>query len=179
MQAYEWLDGRVADVLAAGGRGVSCERGCDACCHYPLRVSSWELSTVTDAYARLPQLTRQRVRKQVARALRVLGPLRQGWTVFPERAEDRVAYCKAPVRCPMLINRRCAAYAARPVACRTHFVVSEPDLCRGGDRPVTSPDLEAQRQELVDCLRGEGVEDAEPGVLFVDGLAGALRAPGR
>jgi len=172
--AYDWLDDRVAEVLRDGARAVSCKVGCDACCHYPLRVSSWEMETVADACARLPQLTRRRVHKQVARALRVLEPLRGSWKVFPERDEDRIAYCKAPVRCPLLINHRCVAYAARPLACRTHFVVSSPDQCRGGDRPVIRPDLEAQRQELADLLRDEHIEASGPEVLFIDGLARAL-----
>ena len=163
--AYDRLDDHVAEMLRDGGPGVSCEVGCDACCHYPLRASSWEIETVADACARLPRLTQLRVRQNVARALRVLEPLRRGWTTFPERDGDRIAYCKAPVRCPLLIHHRCATYAARPLACRTHFVVSPPDLCRGGDRPVTRPDLGAQRHELVDRLREDGIEESEPGVL--------------
>lgn len=178
-RAYDRLDERVAQVLREGGRAVSCELGCDACCHYPLRVSSWEILAIADACAGLPQLTRRRIHKQIARALRVLEPLRKSWAVFPERDEDRIAYCRAPVRCPLLINRRCAAYAARPLACRTHFVVSPKDLCRGGDRPVTSPDLEAQKLELVDRLEGERVERSPPDVLIVDGLARALLVPRR
>lgn len=48
-----------------------------------------------------------------------------------ERARAALAYGDKPGhRCPLLgSDNLCRAYEARPIACRTHLVVSEPELC--------------------------------------------------
>lgn len=37
--------------------------------------------------------------------------------------------------CPLLVDGACSAYPLRPVVCRTHYIRSNPDLCREAHTP--------------------------------------------
>lgn len=70
---------------------TACGPGCTHCCHIPVEVSPVEVAILHRRASSLPDYV-ERVRTAA-------------------RAEGRVA-------CPILVDRRCGAYAARPAACR-------------------------------------------------------------
>lgn len=72
----------------------ACRPGCDTCCLPGLSVFEVEAASVREALAALPPALRERVREQ-------------------GRAIERE-------RCALLVEGRCAVYAARPLICRSH-----------------------------------------------------------
>ena len=97
---------------------ISCKRGCAHCCY--MNVDIW-----------------------IGEALLLLTtPQKMNWALIERRAamaeslarENRAGqWIKRPIdqRACVYLNRkkRCTIYANRPMACRTYFVVSEPQLC--------------------------------------------------
>ncbi|MBX3463123.1 MAG: YkgJ family cysteine cluster protein [Planctomycetes bacterium] len=77
----------------------ACGRGCDACCHLPVGVTFGEALRLAAAVHDQPAL-----RAQVVAALRATAAL--AWNQLVGQA------------CPLLAGGACAAYAARPLACR-------------------------------------------------------------
>ena len=73
-----------------------CRAGCSGCCHHHLSVFKIEADAIAEAVVALPDEMRQRVTEQ---ARQITG-------------DEAIA-------CPLLVNDRCAIYAARPVICRT------------------------------------------------------------
>ncbi|HWQ36114.1 MAG TPA: YkgJ family cysteine cluster protein [Blastocatellia bacterium] len=79
---------------------LNCRAGCSACCHHHLSVFPVEAAQIKEAIASLPAETQQTLKRQAA-------------AVREREARNE------PVACPLLVNDRCAIYAARPVICRT------------------------------------------------------------
>lgn len=101
-----------ADRLAAttaAAAGLACGRGCDHCCHFPVGVSFPEAVLLAAAVRTEPAL-RARVLAAAAATADV------AWT----------ALVGAP--CPLLVDGACAAYGARPVACRA-LASRDADAC--------------------------------------------------
>jgi uncharacterized protein len=73
-----------------------CRAGCSGCCHHHLSVFKVEADAIAEAVAALPDEIRQRVTQQAKQIT----------------ADERQV-------CPLLVDDRCAIYAARPVICRT------------------------------------------------------------
>ena len=77
-------------------RHLVCRAGCSGCCHHHLSVFKVEADAIAEAVTALPEEMRQRVTQQ-ARQI----------------TDDEAAAC------PLLVDDRCAIYAARPEICRT------------------------------------------------------------
>lgn len=112
LDAYAVLDAGLAGAVAETGREPACGPGCARCCRQPIPVSSLE----------------------------VLGLI---WYVLrhcPDRARHliriRLHDLRAQAPCPFLLDRRCAVYPLRPLACREFVVLGRP--CRVDERPDVS-----------------------------------------
>ena len=95
---------------------VSCHKGCSNCCHHPFLVTVAEgvlLYRWLAAHGRWTSAMKQRV--EAARH-KTLGLSFQVWLL-------------SNIPCPLLEDRQCSAYAARPTHCRTTFSVGDPTLC--------------------------------------------------
>ena len=77
-------------------RHLVCRAGCSGCCHHHLSLFKVEADAIAEAVTALPEEMRERVTQQ---ARQIIG--------------DEAATC------PLLVDDRCAIYAARPVICRT------------------------------------------------------------
>jgi len=110
---------RVDDHFAAAAqrspRDLTCAAGCAACCHQRIGVFEVEAAVLREALAELaitdPE-RRARVRRQ---------------------ADDPAA----EGRCALLLDGRCAVYAARPLICRSHGL---PIAIESGDDPAPRVD---------------------------------------
>ncbi|MCY2925560.1 MAG: YkgJ family cysteine cluster protein [Planctomycetota bacterium] len=112
-------------------RPISCRKGCSACCRYLVPLSVPEallLPTET------PALTRPRAQGAFLAAARNLlragsPPALEG--LEPHQAQQAISdwYVHANVTCPFLANSCCQVYPHRPLACREHLALSNPDSC--------------------------------------------------
>lgn len=101
-------DAHFARIAAAFTDEISCREGCHDCCAPGLSVMLVEALAISAALASLPPALRLPIQQRA-------------------RAVGR--------RCALLVDGRCAVYAARPLICRTHGLpVLEPSA--GGDAPA-------------------------------------------
>lgn len=84
---------------------IACNKGCDACCRF-LTLLPVEATAVSKAFIQLPEA----VRKVIVEKLKL--------------GEET---------CPLLIDKACVLYPARPVICRTHgypiFMEKDGETC--------------------------------------------------
>jgi len=106
------LRSRVDDHFETATRrtpeAYACAEGCETCCHQRFSVFEVEAVPVREALAELAEtdpVLRQRVREQAT---------------DPDHSD----------RCALLVDGRCAVYAARPMICRSHGL---PVAIRGAD----------------------------------------------
>ena len=164
------LADRLLEETVAGGKPVSCRTGCTACCYYPLRVGDWEMALVLEAFRKLPARTRHKVKSTLERSSARVARIRDGWTGFPELEDDRLRYSRDRIKCPLLLEDRCVAYSVRPVQCRLHVVVSDPEQCYGGDKPVMKPRTSDIEAKLDARLVSGGLHEMGSGELLIDAL---------
>jgi hypothetical protein len=93
------VDAFFARALATQPEALACREGCSDCCAPRLTVLRVEADAVREALAALPAALRARVAAQADR----------------------------PGPCPLLVDRRCAVYPARPLICRSHGLAVRAD----------------------------------------------------
>lgn len=99
-----------------GGATIPCRLGCSACCYI--------LATVTLAEA-----------IHLVAALKIGGhkfdhdAIRRQFEIVIDPAMDLPKWQDAQEPCVALVGDRCAAYDARPLTCRAHYVVGPPEDC--------------------------------------------------
>lgn len=118
---YAKIDHSVKAALelgAAEGRTVACGMACDACCKQPIPLSLPEsLAIIEYVKFKMDPEIRGKMRLELAR-------------------RGNMPAEKSP--CPLLLNNRCQAYAARPIACR-RFLVAGRKCAQGEDPTATRP----------------------------------------
>jgi Fe-S-cluster containining protein len=144
MTAREVLVSRVyAAVDEAAGREIarlkgeegivpSCKRGCSGCC-----CGQHIQTNVLEAHA-LGQFIRSTFSTRQIEALR---RRTRRWHVVDEVRRGRPGSAAAGEEypsggapcCPMLVDQACSAYPVRPLICRTHYVSSDPAMCRAAN----------------------------------------------
>lgn len=138
VSAFRRIDKSVADALAKAeneGKKLACEANCDACCRQPIPATPLEMFA-------LAEYARHHIHKDIrAQMLRGIG---RGAELAP-----------AARPCPFLLKSSCAAYEARPIACRRYLVAGA--KCFPGQTPTeTRPKdvIEPSRRVLAEVLRG-------------------------
>lgn len=129
-KAYEQSD-KALMVLRRERSDIKCKKGCNACCKMQTIVSLAEATFIVNSFpklveAKLPELTRQAM---------IIEQISQK---YGDNAKDGLAheneiaqeYWALQLQCPFVgAQGECQIYAARPIPCRTHLVVSDPELC--------------------------------------------------
>lgn len=106
----------------------SCKAGCAACCEGHVVTSQLEAEGIAQNL---------RARHGAAVVARVAAACEQ---LLDMAGATMPAWWDARIRCPLLgDDQRCLVYNARPVACRSYRVVSDPALC--GARPKSEVTL--------------------------------------
>lgn len=128
---------RRAEVVAAAGRRVACEAGCDACCASVPAVFAGEAITVArwlgrpaNAAARAGFLARFGAWRGA------LGDLVDRWIAAAEAGDTAAGADVAAeawrrrVPCAFLDAGRCTIYPVRPTICRDHHALDSAEPCR-------------------------------------------------
>lgn len=114
-KARELVDEAVEGQLKPGFPDITCKKGCAFCCYQRVTGSRAEAQEILE-YCKENgiQFSRARIKKQ-ARA----GSLEE-WLKLPYETK----------RCAFLgENNECKIYPIRPLACRSYFSISDPQIC--------------------------------------------------
>ena len=130
------------DVEREGG-GVSCRKGCGACCRQPVPISESEAHAIRELVDGLLEPRRSVVRARFERArvrLAEAGLLEPFEHPVPMAAAQKqalaITYFRLGIPCPFLEDESCSIHADRPVACR-EYLVSSPAVHCAAPTPET------------------------------------------
>lgn len=136
----EFVNSAIRDIEAEGDR-VTCQKGCDHCCHLLIEIAWEEALELCEAlqkkepteHLRIISSIRENAREAKEFFMSVDGghvfarPVR-GEVELPDNVYDAYFFDKKRP-CPFLSAGCCTVYESRPTACRLHVVTSEPQLC--------------------------------------------------
>ncbi len=108
-QVYDAIDGFFLKTPEENKKEIQCKTGCTACCFIDVDVSGDEAAVIID-YCRENGI-------EVDKAY-----------LTEQAAAGRKSY-SALSRCVFLKDNLCSIYPVRPVACRKHWVKTDPALC--------------------------------------------------
>lgn len=108
-QVYDAIDGFFINSPETGKEEITCKTGCTACCFIDLDVSLDEAALIIDYCKKIGiDIDRTYLTEQAA--------------------AGRKSYSDLS-RCIFLKENLCSIYPVRPVACRKHWVKTDPALC--------------------------------------------------
>jgi Fe-S-cluster containining protein len=113
------------------GQGITCRKGCSACCNQLVPLSIPEAFFLRDAVNRLNAKKRARVLKKMqatTEALERAGLLDDLRHPGKNRQID-ADYFGQGLPCPFLEDDACSIYAQRPFICRSYVVTSPKEAC--------------------------------------------------
>jgi Fe-S-cluster containining protein len=107
--SYKAVDDLFSAAPEENKKEIQCKAGCTACCFIEIDVSGDEVSAILD-YCRENSIDidREYLSKQATAG-------RKSYSSFS--------------RCVFLKDDLCSVYPVRPIACRKHFVMTDPALC--------------------------------------------------
>ncbi|MEO7305971.1 MAG: YkgJ family cysteine cluster protein [Ferruginibacter sp.] len=108
-QVYNAIDGFFVNAPEESKREIQCKAGCTACCFIDVDVSGDEAAMIIDYCTE----TGIEVDK----------------TYLTEQAAAGRRSYSALSRCVFLKDNLCSIYPVRPIACRKHWVKTDPALC--------------------------------------------------
>ncbi len=132
----------VLDTYAAEGHAPTCRKGCDACCHQLVMTTMAEAREAARWIRSQPVPEQERLAVSLEQWLEATEVLRrrlqEGADAELETLVDGLAteYWAQRIPCPFLQAGSCSMYAARPLICRHHFSLSDPELCRTGEEDI-------------------------------------------
>ncbi|WP_413288633.1 YkgJ family cysteine cluster protein [Bdellovibrio sp. HCB337] len=103
---------------------VSCFKGCSACCHMEVEVTSDEAEALADLVTQGHTIDRERLQKLSLRALQD-----RKWKEGMKNSENRCVFLST--------EGSCSIYEKRPVMCRRHSVTSPAKNCEDFNAGVT------------------------------------------
>lgn len=132
----------VLDTYAADGLAPTCRKGCDACCHQMVMTTMAEAREAARWIRAQSPEEQERLVASLHQWHEASAPLRrrlqEGADDDLEALVDGLAteYWAQRIPCPFLTAGSCSIYEARPLICRHHFSLSDPELCRAGEDDV-------------------------------------------
>lgn len=170
--ALDAYDRFVATVIKEATLEVTCGPGCTACCHgAPAGVRGCELLVLYKHYRRFPDFRHLHNRAvsqsdQLMEDLRTVSARAANTVMTDSRAFRRayVRYMRRRLPCVFVDSDtgNCRVYEARPIPCRMHFSLNDPDQC-WPDHPrsskavapnLTPPPAITQRLDRIDEALG-------------------------
>ena len=123
--------------LAAAGQPISCQKGCNHCCHQAVPISLVEAEALANWIRILPDEQQQELARRFRETLAKLSAaglkenLDQIVRQTPGEATAKLAfeYLYQRIPCPFLEDGACSIYPIRPFACREYLVTSAPEHC--------------------------------------------------
>jgi len=131
--------GDILEAHAAEGRKPSCLAGCSACCHQMVVATVAEarvaLSEVQAWDRGVQEAFEQRLGDWLDRTVTIRRGFQEAAGGDLETEVEALAetYWRQRPACPFLVDRLCSIHPVRPLACRHHFSLSDPDLCATED----------------------------------------------
>ncbi|HEY9857829.1 MAG TPA: YkgJ family cysteine cluster protein [Stenomitos sp.] len=132
----------VLDSYAAEGMAPTCQKGCDACCHQMVMTTMAEARAAARWIREQSPEEQERLMQSLEQWLAASADLRrrlqEGADEDLEALVDGLAteYWAQRIPCPFLKGGACSIYEARPLICRHHFSLSDPELCRTGEEDI-------------------------------------------
>ena len=131
------------EAIEADDKTISCQKGCDHCCHLLVEISWEEARELAYWLVEQPKATQKQVLKNIKENVDAADTVfnrRKNWTRYnkanpsdtpdyPDALCDHYFY-KENIPCPFLKEGGCQAYVARPTVCRFHMVTSPATLCQ-------------------------------------------------
>lgn len=103
---------------------TSCRKGCSACCHMEVEVTSYEADILAGLVRNGHAIDRERLAKQSQRTVQD-----KAWSAGIKIPESRCVFLNQ--------EGACSIYEDRPVMCRRHSVTSPAKNCETLDAPIT------------------------------------------
>lgn len=102
----------------------SCKKGCSACCHMEVEITSYEAEILKDLVQAGHEIDSEKLLKQSCRELQ--DPL---WKQGPRNIDSKCVFLNQ--------EGSCSIYEHRPAMCRRHSVSSHAKNCETLDAPIT------------------------------------------
>lgn len=112
------------EIAGEGAIEVSCKKGCSACCHMEVEVTTYEAAILHKIIADGKVIDRERLQRQ---SLRTVGD--DLWKKGPRLLENRCVFLND--------EGACGIYENRPVMCRRHSVTTPAKNCETLDATIT------------------------------------------
>ncbi len=118
---------------AIGNYSNCCNEGCSHCCYQPIEIVNWEKYAISDYIkTQFNEETVSIVRSNLIKWADIFN--NEHGTNPDEAYQDRKTFREKVnnnhISCPFLIDNRCSIYDVRPLACRSHIMVDNPDYCK-------------------------------------------------
>ena len=119
-QFLEKVDAHIQRVEKKYPEEIACKKGCDSCCRF-LTLFPVEAFSISAAFLKLDKPRQDFVRSVLVPSI----PIKNGPVSANEISSGLNPSSPVPSElekkgCPLLINRECILYEARPIICRTH-----------------------------------------------------------
>jgi Fe-S-cluster containining protein len=151
----------------AGGKTVSCRKGCGACCRQLVPLSPTDARRVAELVEAMPEPRRTVVQGRFAEARRrldeagLLEKLRHvaDWAKGESR-DVGMKYFRLGIPCPFLEEESCSIHPDRPIPCREYLVTSPAEECgRPTPETVHCVPLPMKVSQAVLALEGRSPDD--------------------
>lgn len=123
-----------AAIGASKKHKISCRKGCDACCHMLVALSSVEAERIAQRLWGMSESDRTGILKALSEQAEILASIEK--ELGEDQEEDiRIAYWQKVIPCAFLDPKThlCRIYVVRPISCRTYMVKSPAKLCLSRD----------------------------------------------
>ncbi len=112
-QQYQAIDGLVESLQGEAKRHnitIECKAGCDWCCHQPIFATSHEFYTLF------------KYMKDHFSEFELRATIQKAYDNYQKRGRmEGIELEKSKMPCPLLLDGKCNAYEARPMACRIYL----------------------------------------------------------
>ena len=186
-QLLKRIDAHIQRVEKEYSDKIVCKKGCDSCCRF-LSLFPVEAFALSAAFLRLDKSTQDLVRDilaqtDLARNNQIPSDLSPS-NLYPSDLDPErpvPSELEKTEACPLLINKECILYEARPIICRTHgFPIyiekdgkSLVDFCPKNFKDVTSFSKDAllslgHLNTLLTAINTQFLKSIEPDTPFPD-----------